>query len=195
MNKEDKQYLIALSTFQKFGPIRLKRLRNYFSNFQTAFNANANELLKAGIEESVAQEFIVKRKEIIPEKIMELLAKEEIETIVEDEADYPKLLKQIYDPPTILYYKGRLKLREKILAVVGSRKSTPYGQKIIDLLIPPLVANEITIASGLAVGIDALAQTKTADLGGRTIGVLGSGLDKNNFYPTENYLLSKKIIA
>ena len=195
MNQEGKKYLIATASFPKFGPIRLKRLNDFFSDWRLAFTASMADLRQAGIEEKIAEEFIAHRIKIEPDKLIEYLNRENIKTIALTEEDYPQLLKQIYDPPFLIYYKGCLAVEKNVLAVVGARKATPYGQKAIELIIPALVRNKITIISGLAIGIDSFAQMATVLNGGRTIGVLGSGLDKNNFYPPQNKLLAEKIIA
>jgi DNA processing protein len=193
--KEDKNYLIALSYFPKIGPVKLKKLKNHFPSWQKAFNAPAAELIRAGIEEKLADEFIAARPKINPEAIIESLAAENIKTVSIEEDAYPESLKQIFYPPFLLYYKGDFSLHgQKTLAVVGARKCTYYGQQVIEKIIPPLVKNGLLIVSGLAVGIDSLAQTETLKAGGRTIGVLGSGLDKKSIYPTQNLLLAEQII-
>jgi DNA processing protein len=193
--KEDKNYLIALSYFPKIGPVKLKKLKNHFPSWQKAFTAPATELIHAGLEEKLADEFIAARTKIYPEAIIESLAAENIKTISIEEDDYPELLKQIFYPPFLLYYKGNFSLHgQKTLAVVGARKCTYYGQQIIEKIIPPLVKNGLTIISGLAVGIDSLAQIETLKAGGRTIAVIGSGLDKKSIYPIQNLLLAKQIV-
>lgn len=122
------------------------------------------------------------------------LAKKNIKTISIKDANYPNLLREIYDPPSLLYFCGKLDSLEKIcLAVVGSRKYSPYGKQVIDYIIP-LLAKRVTIISGLARGIDSLTQAKTVAEGGITIGVLGSGIDEESIYPKENLGLAKRII-
>lgn len=191
---EDFQYLIALGYFPKFGPIRLQRLKNTFPNWQSVFNANFAELKRAGIEENIASEFIAARSAINPEKIRENLIKENIQAIGLDNPLYPPLLKEIHNPPQVLYYKGRLIENESaILAVVGTRKFTPYGKRIVEDIVRKL-AGRLAIASGLAIGIDTLAHTAALEANGRTIAVLGSGLDKQNIYPAQNRLLAEKIL-
>lgn len=193
--KEDKNYLIALSYFPKFGPVKLKKLKNHFPSWKKAFNAPAAELIYAGIEEKLIDEFTTARQEINPEAIATELAKENIQTVSLEEDAYPELLKQIFYPPFLLYYRGEFFLHgQKTLSVVGARKCTYYGQQIIEKLIPPLVKNGLLIVSGLAVGIDSLAQIETLKAGGRTIAVIGSGLDKKSIYPLQNLLLAEQIV-
>ncbi|UJF14785.1 DNA-processing protein DprA [Jeotgalibaca sp. MA1X17-3] len=106
--------------------------------------------------------------------------------------DYPIELGEIYHPPSVLFYQGDWSLtKNRKLGIVGSRESTLYGKKVLTQLIPKLVENKVTIVSGLAAGIDKEAHFQTISLGGRTISVIGTGLDY--FYPKENFSLQKKI--
>ena len=104
--------------------------------------------------------------------------------------EYPRVLKEIYQPPWALYAKGDLSLldKEPKLAVVGSREATPYGKNAIKHIFPELINQDILIVSGLAKGIDALAHEETIKLGGRTIGVIAGGL--YHVYPKENIPLA-----
>ncbi|MFH1412752.1 MAG: DNA-processing protein DprA [bacterium] len=114
-----------------------------------------------------------------------------------NDSNYPALLKQIHDPPHILYCRGILnpQLTKFTLAVVGSRKHSPYGHQVIRKLVSELSKLGITIVSGLAFGLDALAHQTALDYHGKTIAVLGSGLDDYNIYPSENLQLAHQIIA
>lgn len=105
---------------------------------------------------------------------------------------YPEYLKHIYNPPALLFYQGDLSLlNHQLLAIVGSRMTSPYGEKALTLLLPELISHEITTVSGLAKGIDRAVHQKTIELGGRTIGILGTGLD--HYYPFENEALQIEI--
>jgi DNA processing protein len=195
MNLSDKDYLAALGFFHKFGPVRLKKIKNYFPCWQAAFTAGGAELIRAGIEENLAEEFSAARGRIDPEAIAVGLREENIKTVSLDEEEYPPLLKEIFYPPFLLYYQGDFSLaKQKCLAVVGARKCTYYGQQVIEKLIPPLVKNNFVIISGLAIGIDSLAQIETVKAGGRTIAVLGSGIDRKSIYPAQNLRLAEHII-
>ncbi|MGG0283707.1 DNA-processing protein DprA [Peribacillus butanolivorans] len=107
--------------------------------------------------------------------------------------DYPFLLKQIFDPPWVLYFKGDKQLLEKksTLGVVGTRKPTWYGLEALKTILPPLVQKNFVIISGVAAGIDAAAHKVTLDEGGNTIGVLGGGLLQ--IYPKSNISLAREI--
>lgn len=112
--------------------------------------------------------------------------------ITQDDSVYPELLKNIHDPPEHLYVKGEIKTEDSLaFAVVGTRKFTNYGREAVEYLVPQLVAAGLTIVSGMARGIDAFAHQTAISAGGRTIAVLGSGI--NVVYPPENQELYEKI--
>ena len=188
------KYLIALSHFSKFGPVRLKRLLKYFSSYEKAFQANIGELKNAKIEESVAQEFISFRIKIDIENILKIIAREKISVIGIDDESYPNILKEIFNPPQILYYRGKIFSDEDCLAVVGSRKYTSYGQQVIEDIVRKVARTGICIVSGLALGVDAHSHRVALEEGTRTIAVLGTGLDTASIYPSHNRHLAQKII-
>ncbi|MDD4901239.1 MAG: DNA-processing protein DprA [Patescibacteria group bacterium] len=191
---EGLKYWLALSQFYKFGPARFKKLKKYFPGMEAAFNAPLRELLLAGIDERTAEEFIIFKHQVEPNELLENLHKEKLKVLTIDDPSYPKLLKQIYDPPWLLYYRGQLEaFSDFALAVVGTRKVTVYGQQVTEKITKELVANNLTIVSGLALGIDTLAHLAAVDAGGRTIAVLGSGLDQQSIYPWQNRYLAAKI--
>ena len=191
---EDLKYWLALSQFYKFGPVKFARLKSGFPNIKDAYNATLKELIRAGIEEKTAEEFMIFRQQIEPDKLLENLQKEKVSALTIDDPAYPKLLKQIYDPPFILYYRGDPEIFSGFsLAIVGSRKFSPYGQLAAERLSAELAVNNLTIVSGLALGIDALAHGAAIAAGGKTIAVLGSGLDRQNIYPSRNRYLADKI--
>jgi DNA processing protein len=193
---DDLKYWLALSQFYKFGPAKFKKIKNYFPNMESAFKAPQKELTRAGIDEKTAEEFIIFKHQLEPDKLIEKLAQEKVKVITIDDKNYPKLLKQIYDPPFVIYYKGDLDaFNDFSLAVVGTRKFTAYGQQVTEKMVRELVTSGLTIVSGLAYGIDTLAHQATVDSGGKTIAVLASGLDQQNIYPSQNRYLADKIQA
>lgn len=105
---------------------------------------------------------------------------------------YPKKLKNIYNPPLMLFYRGNLKLAyQKSLAIIGSRKHTEYGKNVTHYFVEELVKKNFIIISGLAYGIDSISHAKCLQSGGKTIAVLGSGLSK--IYPNKHYDLAQEI--
>ncbi len=111
-------------------------------------------------------------------------------TVAED--DYPATLRHIFDPPWALYVKGHLHNDRMRVAVVGSRKATPYGRQAVESLVPALTEGQAVVVSGLARGIDTLSHVVTLRSGGITLAVLGTGLDV--VYPTENSRLAENIL-
>ncbi len=192
---ENTKYLIALSHFLKFGPVKIKLLKKYFPNFKTAFTAPVNEIIQAGIEEKLALEFSSKRNLIAIEKITDQLYREKINIIYPEHEQYPKLLNEIYNKPEILYYRGNLNnLNNFNIAVVGTRKYTNYGERATETIVKELVQNGLTIVSGLALGIDTIAHKTSLKENGHTIAVLGTGLNDRAIYPSANKNLALKII-
>lgn len=193
---DDLKYWLALSQFYKFGPAKFKKLKKYFPDIKSAYEASLKDYLRAGIEEKVAEEFMIFKHQIEPDKLLENLNKEKLKALTIEDPAYPKLLKQIYDQPFILYYRGRLEALDGfLLAVVGARKYSAYGRQVAEKLVKELALNNLTIVSGLALGIDALAHAAAIEAGGNTVAVLGSGLDRQNIYPSQNRYLADKIEA
>lgn len=192
---EDIKYWVGLSHFSKFGPVRFKKLIHYFPSMEEAFKASSRELKQAGIDQKTAEEFIKKRSDIDLNIIMEQLEKEKIKILTIQDKNYPKLLKEIHHPPQLLYYKGNLDLNNDFtLAVVGTRKLTSYGSQVTNNIVKELVNQNLTIISGLALGIDTMAHQATLEAGGKTIAVLGTGIDQKSIYPRTNKNLAEKII-
>lgn len=195
MINNEKIFLAALVSFSFFGPKRVDLLKKHFDSFEKAYKASEKEFAGSGISAKIASDFCAWRKDFDVGKLENILLKEDIRLIEKSEDDYPVLLSKTYDPPPLLFCKGVLNKEELFLAVVGSRKCTPYGERIIKEFIPPLVAVKVGIASGLALGIDAVAHWGALKSGGRTVAVLGSGIDKDSIYPRQNCRLVEEIIA
>jgi DNA processing protein len=108
--------------------------------------------------------------------------------------DYPRLLKEIKNPPETLYFRGRILPKENCFAIVGTRRFSSYGKQIALELAGDLAEAGLTIVSGLAPGIDTFSHQAALEKKGRTIAVLGTGLDEKSIYPQSNLKLAKKII-
>lgn len=119
---------------------------------------------------------------------------EKIKTIRLEDKEYPLLLKKITNPPKILYFKGELLKEEKYFAIVGTRRASDYGKEIAFSIARDLSEAGLIIVSGMARGIDSFAHKGTLERGGRTIAVLGTGLDEKSIYPKENLNLARKIL-
>lgn len=193
--RPDLKYWLAFSQFTKIGPIRFKKIYNHFPDLAEAWAAPANELSQAGLEPEIIEELVAKRAGINPNEEYEKLKRERVQVLTILDQNYPKLLKEIYNPPALLYYRGSLKaLNEFTLAVVGTRKITTYGQQVTQEIVRDAVKNGLTIVSGLALGVDALAHQSALEAKGQTVAVLGSGLASQNIYPAANRHLATKIV-
>ena len=114
--------------------------------------------------------------------------KEAIHFLMYEDALYPKRLKEIYLPPIVLFYKGRLELFNRLsIGIVGARNHTPYSKEALEYLLPDILERKVSIISGLARGVDSLAHQLTLELNGETIAVIGNGI--NICYPKENQSL------
>jgi len=119
---------------------------------------------------------------------------EKIETLKIDDKNYPKLLKEIADPPKVIYFLGEIKSEENCFAIVGTRMCSSYGKQVTLEIAGDLAEAGLTIVSGLAPGIDTFAHLAAVERGKRTIAVLGTGLDEKSIYPKSNLKLARKIL-
>lgn len=193
------KYFIAFNQFhEKIGPQRIKKLLAYFSppagGLENAWRASEQELLNAGLDENITKEFCSQRITIDPDKELERLKPHGINVITILDENYPKILKEIYDPPAVLYVRGQIKPEdEKALAIVGTRMPTPYGQQVASHLANQVSQAGLTIVSGLARGVDSLAHMAALQDKRRTIAVVGSGIDEQTIYPPSNRHLARQI--
>lgn len=188
-------YLAALAHFPKITYSRYKKLCGYFSNLEYVWEVELDELIKSGLEEQIAHEFILWREKNPLEKIEEKLDSENIHTVSLGDTNYPKLLAQIADPPHTIFIRGKLPGNNiPSIAIVGTRRHTTYAKQITGELVRPLASQGLVIISGLALGIDGIAHSETIAVGGITIAVLGSGINKQHIYPASHHYLAEKII-
>lgn len=132
-------------------------------------------------------------KQFVETPMLQMYEKHSIIPILFSDSHYPKSLLNLYDPPAIIYVKGKLELLSdpKKIAIIGSREATEYSAEGIRTILPPLLNEKYIIVSGLAKGADTLAHQITMSMGGKTIAVLGTGLF--HVYPSKNQKLSKEI--
>lgn len=187
-------YWLALSHIPGVGSVIFKRLLDHFKSPEAVFNASIRELLKIeGLGEKIANEIIKGPDKNRVEKDLKIIKDLGIKLITINDDMYPKRLKEIYDPPPLLYIRGELKREDDLaVAIVGSRKTNPYGRWITEKLSSELARSGVTIVSGMARGIDSQAHQGAISGGGRTIAVLGCGVDI--IYPSENRNLFYQII-
>lgn len=170
-----------------------KRLIEEFDSPKRVLKAEEKDLAKVPeIKRNVVRAIVGKRADVTDE--WELIKRHKIDIITLNDESYPKSLKEIYDPPPLLYVKGEIKREDKnAIAIVGSRRATTYGKLTAQRLAAQLAAQGITIVSGMARGIDSEAHKGALAVGGRTIAVLGCGIDV--VYPPENRALEDRIAS
>jgi DNA processing protein len=190
----DKQYWVAFNLVKGIGAVRMRALLNHFGDLSLAWQAPADALQAAGLSLKLAAHVIQIRASVDLEKIMFNIAAHGITVLTWMDEDYPSCLKEIDQPPPVLYVRGTLTAEDAwAVAVVGTRRVSAYGRQVTEELATYLVNNGITVVSGLARGVDAISHQSALEAGGRTIGVLGCGVDR--IYPPEHAQLAGKMIA
>lgn len=191
---EDKFYWLALSLVQGVGAILFKRLVTAFGSPRSVFEASPEALQQVeGVGAKTAYHIKAFFKTDILRKQLQLLEKHQVQIVTLADSGYPELLRTIFDPPPVLYIKGTLSERDRLaVAVVGSRKSSSYGRLTAEKICLDLVSRGVTVVSGLARGIDSFAHRGALKGRGRTIAVLGNGVDY--VYPRENRKLYEEIV-
>jgi len=187
-------YQIALTMVPQVGAVQAKILVEHYGNAKDIFKAKKHELdLLEGIGEVRAS--AIKHFDLFKdaESEIEFLEKYKIETIFLTDKEYPKRLLNCYDSPTLLYYRGNADLNaSRMVSIIGTRNNTDYGKSLTDKFIADLQPYHVTIISGLAFGIDALAHKAAVHNSMTTIGVLAHGLD--TIYPPQHKGLAKQML-
>ncbi|KKQ36748.1 MAG: protecting protein DprA protein [Candidatus Woesebacteria bacterium GW2011_GWA1_37_7] len=187
------KYLTALAAFPDFGPKRTELLIKYFGSPKKAWEADPEELLKIGLKNDMVLKFGRFRKNFAIVDYFGRLDKLGIRVLAKDDKEYPLNLTELDDAPLVLYIRGKLKVSDvNAIAIVGARKMTSYGREVAYKFASDLAGLGITIVSGLALGIDAVAHKGALEAGGRCIAVIASALD--NITPSSNYHLAVEIV-
>lgn len=189
------KYWLAFNRIDGVGPVSIMKIWNKLNSMKEAWSASAAELYEInGIQNHIIEKIVVGRKNIVPEELEEELNKYNIKAICITDDCYPELLKQIYDPPVILYCKGNIETCDmnKTVALVGTRTPSDYAREVSYNLGRDLGKSGVTVISGLAEGVDTSAHTGCLESGGKTIAIIGSG--HNRIYPKSNISLAKQII-
>ena len=188
----DIKFWVALSRVPQLGTVRFRRLESYFGSLENAWRASFNELKAAGLEIRPAQEIVSARNNFSPDDEMAALERAEVTAVTWNGPRYPALLKEIADPPAVLYFKGTLlPIDDRSVAIVGTRSPTSYGREAAAALSRGLAETGLTVVSGLALGIDGVAHRAALENGGRTIAVMAGGLDR--VYPKEHNGLFRQV--
>lgn len=193
MSETTLPFYIGFSKVPGIGPARLRALLDYYGDVQTAWNADPGELRAMGLDRRSVESLYSVRQTLDLGAELDQVRKLNVTVLTWESPDYPAALKTIADPPATLYVRGQLaSLDEWAVAVVGTRSATTYGKECTRYLVRGLVEHGLTVVSGLAYGIDTHAHKAALDGGGRTIAVLGCGVDI--FYPVENRKVAQAII-
>src|ERR1041384_2254608 len=192
---DDKEALVALNMIPHIGPIRLRNLQDRIGSPSSILSASKDQLFSvAGIGEAAAGAIVEWESGVDLAGELRRIREFGCQIVTWQDADYPPLLKQIYDPPILLYVKGTLSPRDKnSVAIVGSRQTTHYGINVARKLAYQLGYVGVTVVSGGARGIDTAAHQGALNAKGRTVAVLGTGI--NIVFPSENADLFERIAA
>ena len=188
------KYWLAFSSIEQIDSRFIQKLYNYFEDIEVAFNASLGDLSQIdGLNIKKAEAFITLRNKISPDRVLNEITSRNIKYLTFEDEKYPQMLKNIENPPMILYYKGNLDdcNLNKTLAIVGSRRASYNAKEELNKIISQLNGTDICIVSGLASGIDTQAHISALENNIKTIGIIASGLDF--YYPTSNKHLYEKI--
>lgn len=187
---------IALNMTPGVGPRAAARLLERFGSAEGVFGALRSELERLRLRPEAIESIVLRdRHEAAAVELERVRALEGADVLVLDDGAYPALLREIPDPPLTLYVRGawRASFEAPCVGVVGSRRCSTYGQNVAHSLARELAARGVTVVSGLARGIDAAAHRGALEAGGRTVAVLGTGLDE--VYPRDHVRLAEEILA
>lgn len=189
---DEQYYWLGFNIISSMGMKRIEELITQFGSLGNVWNADEKHLKTAKLPEKFIQKLLTQRQKLDLYAEYQKLAKYNARMIIFTDDEYPAKLRTITDPPPVLYIRGNLRPQdEKALAVVGTRKCTRYGKDVSAHLSEQLVKNGVTIISGLAQGIDASAHEGALKGGGRTIAIMGCGIDR--IYPAQHSELAKQV--
>ncbi|TFH34821.1 MAG: DNA-protecting protein DprA, partial [Anaerolineales bacterium] len=189
---EETSFWLAFSHVPGVGSVRITRLLDAFGSLERAWHVDAQALRSAGIGPKTTQSILRVRSELNLEDALARVHQLGVRIITLVSADYPEALRHIQGPPAWLFVKGGLLESDRFaVAMVGTRRASAYGKAITEDLASELASMGLTIISGLARGIDAIAHQAALSAEGRTLAVLGSGIDQ--IYPSEHRRLAGQI--
>jgi DNA processing protein len=193
VKEKELKYWLAWNRISDIGPKRFHKLIEYFGSAENAWSVKSEEISRVlNLSNKISSRISEEKNNITPEQELDLLTKYKANVLTIKDDLYPENLKTINDPPPVLYFKGNIIEKDKnSISLVGSRKATYYGKMVAENLSKDLALAGLTIISGMARGIDTAAHKGALSVNGRTIAVLGCGIDL--IYPPENRRLAKEI--
>lgn len=190
---ESQAYWVAFNSVRGVGAVRLRLLLDYFGDLETAWNAPGEGYKEAGIPGKVIESILHRRATLNLEAYWEKIVNAGIQVVTEVDDAYPRRLREIPKPPPVLYIRGTYTLEDEwAVSIVGTRRVTSYGKQVTRDLASFLARNGITVISGMARGIDAIAHETAIEAGGRSLAILGCGVD--TIYPPENRQIGERMI-
>ncbi|MFW5713249.1 MAG: DNA-processing protein DprA [Brevefilum sp.] len=190
---DEKKYWIGFNMVRGIGAVRFEQIRNFFGDLSLAWRAPGSAFEEAGLPGRAITNFLKMRDEIDLDRLHDSIIARDVTVLTLLDEEYPRLLREIDQSPPVLYVRGELTPADEFaVAMVGTRRVSAYGQQITRDTSLYLAGNGLTIVSGLARGVDGLAHQHALKAGGRTIAVLGSGVDV--IYPPEHRKLAEAIV-
>jgi len=188
------KYWLGFNYVSGIGPAKIQALLGYFGSLEKAWNATDSQLRDIGFDARAIQSLNETRQNFDLDQYAQRVESSGVSVVTWGSPEYPELLREIPAAPPLVFLRGQLEPIDRwAVAVVGTRRLTAYGRQVTHDLVAGLVGNGITIISGLARGIDAVAHRTAIEGGGRTIAVMASGIDK--IYPPEHRDLAREIVA
>jgi DNA processing protein len=193
MSTRDVRYWIGFNQVAGIGTARLRSLLEFFGDLEIAWQATTYELQQAGLDRRSLENLLQARQTLDLEAEVERLERAKVQVVTWDDPEYPPNLRQAHNAPPLLYIRGAIEKRDEwAVALVGTRRASVYGKEAARMLGAGLAQAGVTVVSGLAKGIDTVAHRACLEAGGRTLAVLGCGLDR--VYPSENARLAAEIV-
>lgn len=198
MEEKEILFLNAFNSIPGVGAVTLRALKTHFGSYEAAWRAAESAYSAAHLDPQARAALAERKKLVDPDREMSRVLRWHLWIITEQDAAYPPLLKEIPSPPVLLYGMGEKEaLAPPVcgIAVVGTRRPTPYGMEATETIAGELTGAGVGIISGLATGIDTKAHKTAVERGGVTVAVLGSGIDSASLFPPENRALAERIAA
>lgn len=191
---DPRAFWVGLNMVKGIGSVRFKTLLEAFGDPQSAWEASPQAWLQAGLSQKVADSFQRLHQGVSLDQVWERIQTLGVTVLTWDDETYPRRLKEIDQPPPILYVRGSLIPEDEwAVAIVGTRRITAYGRQVAEEAATALAHSGVTIVSGLARGVDTVSHQSALNAGGRTLAVMGNGVDQ--VYPPENRRLADQVIA
>ncbi len=176
------------------GAVRLRTLLDTFGDAQQAWTASSQALRQTGLSDKLVENLVRLRADVSLEQVWEDIQAKEINVLTWEDEGYPARLRDVENAPPVLYLRGTITSEDDwAVAIVGTRRATSYGRQVAERIARELARNGVTVVSGMARGIDGVAHRTALDAGGRTLAVLGSGVDR--IYPPEHRRLAEDIVS